>query len=80
VCVRYDAVTVEGLLQWQDGLSALNEPFFACCDGLFVNYTWKPLQSIQRTLDILTCGFSVPVPINLGHSSVMRFVLNSLGE
>lgn len=38
---RYDAVTVEGKLQWQDQLSHLNKPFFDVCDGIFVNYTWK---------------------------------------
>ena len=38
----YDAVTTEGLLQWQDRLSPLNAPFFDACDGIFVNYTWKP--------------------------------------
>ena len=36
----YDAVTMEGRLQWQDTLSDLNAPFFLACDGLFVNYTW----------------------------------------
>ena len=39
---RYDAVTVEGRLQWQDGLTELNRPYFDECDGIFINYTWKP--------------------------------------
>jgi mannosyl-glycoprotein endo-beta-N-acetylglucosaminidase len=34
-------VTTKGTLEWQDGLTSLNEPFFAAADGLFVNYTWK---------------------------------------
>jgi hypothetical protein len=38
---RYDAVTVEGQLQWQDTLNELNKPFYDACDGIFVNYTWK---------------------------------------
>jgi endo-beta-N-acetylglucosaminidase D len=38
---RYDSVTTKGTLEWQDGLTSLNEPFFAAADGLFVNYTWK---------------------------------------
>ena len=37
----YDAVTMEGTLQWQDRLTDLNQPFFDACDGLFVNYTWQ---------------------------------------
>jgi mannosyl-glycoprotein endo-beta-N-acetylglucosaminidase len=37
----YDAVTMEGKLQWQDGLTALNKPFFDACDSIFINYTWK---------------------------------------
>lgn len=38
--VWYDAVTVEGKLQWQNTLGPLNAPFFRDCDALFVNYTW----------------------------------------
>ena len=37
----YDAVTMQGKLQWQDRLTDLNQPFFDACDGLFVNYTWQ---------------------------------------
>ena len=39
--LRYDAVTTEGQLAWQDGLTPLNRPFFDACDALWVNYTWK---------------------------------------
>lgn len=39
--IWYDAVTVEGKLQWQDNLTELNQDFFRACDGLYVNYTWK---------------------------------------
>lgn len=38
--VWYDAVTVEGELQWQNSLTELNQPFFDAADALFVNYTW----------------------------------------
>ncbi|PSC72394.1 cytosolic endo-beta-N-acetylglucosaminidase-like [Micractinium conductrix] len=39
--IWYDAVTTEGQLAWQDGLTPLNRPFFDACDALWVNYTWK---------------------------------------
>jgi endo-beta-N-acetylglucosaminidase D len=34
-------LTIEGRIDWQDKLSALNKPFFDVTDGIFVNYTWK---------------------------------------
>jgi mannosyl-glycoprotein endo-beta-N-acetylglucosaminidase len=39
--IRYDAVTVEGKLRWQDSVSSLNEAFYSACDGIFINYTWN---------------------------------------
>ena len=33
---RYDAVTIEGKLRWQDALTSLNKPFFDACDGNFL--------------------------------------------
>lgn len=39
--IWYDAVTIEGKLAWQDEVTDLNFSFFNCCDGIFVNYTWK---------------------------------------
>jgi mannosyl-glycoprotein endo-beta-N-acetylglucosaminidase len=36
---RYDAVTTEGRLDWQDALTPLNAPFFDVADALFLNYT-----------------------------------------
>lgn len=47
----YDAVTNEGKLQWQDSVTDLNKCFFDCCDGIFLNYTWKDWQ-LQLTLDL----------------------------
>ncbi|GIL62379.1 hypothetical protein Vafri_16601, partial [Volvox africanus] len=38
--VWYDAVTSDGRLAWQNGLTPLNAPFFDAADALFVNYTW----------------------------------------
>lgn len=37
----YDAVTIEGRLDWQNALTPLNRPFFDRCDGIWINYTWK---------------------------------------
>ena len=38
---RYDAVTVEGKLTWQNGLTNLNLPFFEETNAIFTNYTFK---------------------------------------
>lgn len=38
---RYDSVTIDGKLNWQDQLNEYNKLFFDICDGIFVNYTWK---------------------------------------
>ncbi|KHN14001.1 Cytosolic endo-beta-N-acetylglucosaminidase [Glycine soja] len=38
---RYDSVTLDGKLNWQDQVNEHNKPFFDICDGIFVNYTWK---------------------------------------
>lgn len=38
---RYDAVTDEGDLDWQNCLNEKNRSFFAVSDGLFTNYTWS---------------------------------------
>lgn len=35
-------MTTAGKLTWQNGLTALNAPFFDLSDALFVNYTWTP--------------------------------------
>ncbi|KAL0046963.1 hypothetical protein WJX82_003119 [Trebouxia sp. C0006] len=39
--VWYDAVTTEGILEWQDTVNDLNLPFFKAADAIFINYTWK---------------------------------------
>lgn len=38
---RYDAITTDGKLKWQNRLTAHNKPFLDCCDGMLINYTWK---------------------------------------
>jgi len=38
--LRYDSVTMEGQLRWQDALTTANAPFFMNSDGIFTNYTW----------------------------------------
>ncbi|KAI8852965.1 glycosyl hydrolase family 85-domain-containing protein [Chytridium lagenaria] len=48
---RYDSITRDGKLSWQDRLTDLNVPFFEKSDGIFVNYTWRegyPAQSAER--------------------------------
>ncbi|XP_041978108.1 cytosolic endo-beta-N-acetylglucosaminidase [Aricia agestis] len=37
----YDSVTVDGHLQWQNGLNEKNKDFFEACDGIFTNYSWS---------------------------------------
>lgn len=57
----YDSVTKEGKLDWQNELNELNLDFFNVCDGIFLNYTWKPenldlskakADSFGRPLDV----------------------------
>ena len=38
---RYDAVTEEGRLNWQNCLNEKNCFFFGDSDGLFTNYSWR---------------------------------------
>ena len=49
--IWYDSVTIKGELKWQDELNHLNETFFKCCDGIFLNYHWKvdkPYNTVAR--------------------------------
>ena len=36
----YDSVDVSGAVNYQNGLTELNESFFTACDGLYSNYFW----------------------------------------
>jgi hypothetical protein len=50
-CGRYDSVTQDGVLDWQNGVTTANARFLDACDGLFTNYTWRteqPLASAAR--------------------------------
>jgi len=38
--IWYDAVTIDGVLDYQNVLDAANLPFFLACDGIFLNYWW----------------------------------------
>ncbi|GAA5994155.1 uncharacterized protein JCM10292_001902 [Rhodotorula paludigena] len=40
--IWYDAVTTQGRLAWQNAVTDLNLPFFEACDGIFLNYWWRP--------------------------------------
>ncbi|KAG6458328.1 cytosolic endo-beta-N-acetylglucosaminidase [Manduca sexta] len=41
VLVWYDSVTVQGNLNWQNGLNEKNKAFFDACDAFFTNYSWS---------------------------------------
>uniref|UniRef100_A0A1B6M7N1 Cytosolic endo-beta-N-acetylglucosaminidase TIM barrel domain-containing protein n=1 Tax=Graphocephala atropunctata TaxID=36148 RepID=A0A1B6M7N1_9HEMI len=47
--IWYDSVTTDGTLDWQNKLCPLNKPFFDACDGIFLNYVWKPAD-LQESL------------------------------
>ncbi|KAF3934320.1 hypothetical protein ABW19_dt0208585 [Dactylella cylindrospora] len=47
--VWYDALTVDNHVDWQNGLSPANKPFFEASSGLFVNYGWRPLNQLLIT-------------------------------
>lgn len=54
--IWYDSLTTQGKLEWQDELNKLNYDFFECCDGIFLNYTWKvdeEKNSLQNSLKTL---------------------------
>lgn len=38
---RYDSVTINGDLDYQNQLNEKNKPFFDICDGIFANYSWQ---------------------------------------
>ena len=43
IVIWYDSVIhPSGQLKWQNELNSLNKCFFDVCDGIFLNYTWKP--------------------------------------
>lgn len=48
----YDAVTIEGKLEWQNTLNERNLPFLRACDSIFLNYFWSP-RHVAATLQAL---------------------------
>jgi endo-beta-N-acetylglucosaminidase D len=50
MCSRYDAVTEDGRLDWQNCLTVKNHKFFSDSDGLFTNYSWT-VSSTGTLLD-----------------------------
>ena len=65
--IWYDAVTIEGKLDWQNELNDKNRIFFEACDAIFVNYTWKPenLESSIRNLPNEDRRFDVYVGVDV---------------
>ncbi|CAK1546890.1 unnamed protein product [Leptosia nina] len=39
--IWYDSVTIDGHLNWQNGLNEKNKDFFEAVDGFFTNYSWR---------------------------------------
>ena len=61
--IWYDALTVLNQVDWQDGLTQLNTPFFNATDGLFTHYGWRERElrdtravanTMNRVADIYT--------------------------
>nr|CCC92704.1 putative endo-beta-N-acetylglucosaminidase [Trypanosoma congolense IL3000] len=44
IVIWYDAVTIDGRVVYQNGLTQKNKPYFDVCDGLFINYAWRPYE------------------------------------
>ena len=41
---RYDALTIDNNIRYQNGLTDANKPLFDICDGIFTNYWWRERQ------------------------------------
>lgn len=50
--IWYDAVTIEGKLEWQNELNQKNKIFFDNCDAIFLNYTWK-VENLDKSIENL---------------------------
>ncbi|KAG8344658.1 endo-beta-N-acetylglucosaminidase [Trypanosoma vivax] len=42
--IWYDAITTSGQVEYQNGLTEKNKPFFDVSNGLFINYWWRPYR------------------------------------
>lgn len=38
---RYDALTIDNRVRYQNGITDANKPFFDVSDGIFTNYWWR---------------------------------------
>ena len=47
---RYDSVTINGHLWWQNELNEYNKPFFDISDGIFTNYSWQVLLNYAPSI------------------------------
>ncbi|CAH0719690.1 unnamed protein product, partial [Brenthis ino] len=47
--VWYDSVTIEGHLNWQNGLNDKNKAFFEVVDAFFTNYSWS-LRDVETSV------------------------------
>jgi len=57
--IWYDALTVHNQVDWQNGLTQLNAPFFQATDGLFTNYWWQK-QKLEDTRTMASAMNRVP--------------------
>lgn len=57
IVIWYDSVTFRGDLSWQNELNEKNRCFFDACNGIFLNYTWKPETNLKRSSEMArACG------------------------
>ncbi|KAL0478585.1 hypothetical protein AKO1_008157 [Acrasis kona] len=47
--IWYDSIIDTGELKWQNELNESNKMFFDVCDGMFLNYFWKP-DHLERSM------------------------------
>lgn len=63
--IWYDSVTKDGKLDWQNELNAKNKDFFDSCDGIFLNYVWKPIDLANSAILAKERIFDVYVGIDV---------------
>uniref|UniRef100_A0A2A4JGP6 Cytosolic endo-beta-N-acetylglucosaminidase TIM barrel domain-containing protein n=1 Tax=Heliothis virescens TaxID=7102 RepID=A0A2A4JGP6_HELVI len=51
ILIWYDSVTVQGNLNWQNGLNDKNKVFFDVCDGFFTNYSWS-VEDVKSSAEL----------------------------